>query len=245
MRACCGLGGLSRYRSGLAARGPARRCPCDLGANGSGFTLLEIVIVLAAMGVLLAMLVPRGFTYILDAQRTEAQNAANQIAQAISKFGEDTALLPYKNNTNAVKVGAKEGGDFDCLHGSEGATVTTALDTGGTWTSGSGIGCQEGSSTRDTIENHLIKNTPGGDPAKAYATSGGNAWRGPYLPSVPADPWGNVYLVNVGKGDPAASTRKGVWVISAGPNGDFQTGSDANASGLVTAAGDDIIARVR
>ena len=67
------------------------------------------------------------------------------------------------------------------------------------------MSCQAASTTRDTIDDHLIANTPGAGSTKNYVTAGKNAWRGPYLPSVPVDPWGNPYLINIGKGDPSAA----------------------------------------
>lgn len=215
------------------------------GAADRGFTLLEVVIVLAVFAALAAALVPMGFRYIDDAKKTQAQNDANQLAQAIGQFIKDTGRAPYKNNTATLKIPAKESGDFDCLHGSKGSDWTTVTDatTSDTWTSSGGIQCQSGSATRDTIENQMILNTPGGSGTKAYPTSGISAWKGPYLSSVPVDPWGNKYLVNIGKADPGAS--KAVWVISGGPNGLIETSSDAAVTGTVTPGGDDIIARVK
>jgi hypothetical protein len=75
--------------------------------------------------------------------------------------------------------------------------------------------------------------------------TGRNAWRGPYLLNLPADPWGNTFLVNVAKGDPALSPKKSVFVISAGPNGILETSSDALATSVVTPAGDDVIVRIQ
>lgn len=217
-----------------------------------GFTLMEIIIVLAVVAALAAALAPMAFRYMDDAKKTQAQNDANQIAQAVSKFFQDTGLPPYKNNTDPItpnftpKVPAKQAGDYDCLYGAAGNAPTSATDSGGTWTGGGGgVACQAASTTRDVLANHLISNTPGGSSSKAYVTTGKNAWRGPYLPSIPADPWGNAYLVNIGKADPALSTKKAVWVISAGPNGQIETTSDTAASGTVTAGGDDIIARIQ
>lgn len=210
-----------------------------------GFSLLEIVIVLAVVAALAAALAPMAFRYLDDSRKTQAQNDANQIAQAIGQFIKDTGRPPYKNNTATLKIAAKEAGDFDCLYGLNGNEWSTTTDgtTNDTWTSGGGIQCQSGSSTRDTIENHLILNMPGSSSSKAYTTSTISAWKGPYLSSVPADPWGNKYLVNVGKADPNAN--KAVWVISGGPNGSIETSSDAAVSGTVTPGGDDIIARVK
>ena len=216
--------------------------------KNSGFTLVEIIVVLAVLGALMAAIAPAAFTYINDARRSQATSDAGRIASAVGKFVQDTALLPYKNNTTAVKVNAKQSGDYDCLYGASDTTVTTAIDSSGStsWTGGSGgVACQSGSATRDTIDNHLITNTPGGSGTKAYATTGKNAWRGPYLPNVPSDPWGNAYLVNVGRGDPSAATKKAVWVISPGPNGVLETSSDANRASIVTAGSDDIVARIQ
>lgn len=208
-----------------------------------GFTLMEIVIVLAVIAALSAALAPFAFSYLREAKVTQAQNDANQIASAIGKFLRDTGLPPYKNNTSASKIPAKESADFDCLYGAAGLDHSTATDSTTSWTSGAGVQCQAASTTRDTIGNHLISNTPGGSGTKAYATTGKTAWKGPYLPSIPADPWGNRYLVNIGKADPGAG--KAMWVISAGPNGQLETSSDASATSTISAGGDDIIARVK
>lgn len=209
-----------------------------------GFTLLEIVVVLGVVGALLAMLAPLAFTFILDAQRTQAQNDANRIAEAIGKFLQDVGVPPYKSTTSSPKSQKKESGDFDCLIGNDGFEHTTTTDqTTGSWTSAAGVQCQSGSATRDTLENHLITNTPGGSATKAYGTTGKTAWKGPYLPSIPQDPWGNKYIVNIGKIDP--SVNKAVWVISAGPDGNLETAADANAASSFTAGGDDLIARVK
>jgi prepilin-type N-terminal cleavage/methylation domain-containing protein len=214
-----------------------------------GFTLIEMALVLGVIAAILAALAPAAFTYIRDAQITQAQNDANQIGRAIHTFMEHTALQPYKNGTTTAtpKVSAKEAGvDFECLYG-PGTMFTTTTDatTSDSWTSASpDVQCDSGT-VRDTLENHLITNTPGGSGTKNYVTTGKLAWRGPYLPSVPPDPWGNAFLVNIGKGDPSASPKKAVFVISAGPDGILNTSSDAARNAVVTPSGDDIIARIQ
>ena len=232
-----------------------RRLRCSRAGGGSpvrrsrrrrdGFTLLETVVVLAVVGALVAAIAPATFTYVRDAQRTEAMSDANRIAEALGRFVSDVRIPPYKNNSSASKTQVKESADFDCLAGGGGNDHTTVTDVtaGDSWTSGAGVQCQAGSTTRDTLENHLITNTPGASGTKAYATTGRFAWKGPYLPSVPQDPWGNKYIVNVGKFDPAVA--KATWVLSAGPDGNIDTASDASSTATVAAAGDDIIARVR
>lgn len=211
-----------------------------------GFTMIEMALVLGVIAAILAALAPAAFTYIRDAQITQAQNDANQIGRAVHTFMEHTALQPYKNNTSNPKVSAKQSGDFDCLYGPGNEFSTTNDSTASdSWTSAAGVQCQSGSTTRDTLENHLILNTPAGSGTKAYVTTGKIAWRGPYLPSVPQDPWGNAFLVNIGKGDPAAATKKAVFVISAGPDGLLDTSSDAARNAVVSASGDDILARIQ
>ena len=213
------------------------------GAADHGFTLMEVVIVLAVIAALSAAIAPMAFDYLADAKKTQAQNDANQIAQAVGRFYQDTALPPYKNNTSTSKIAAKESADFDCLYG-PGSDVIAATDPTGTWIAG-GVNCLAASTTRDTIQDFLIANTPGASSSKSYVTTGKNQWRGPYLPSVPLDPWGNPYLVNIGKADPSAATQKAVWVISAGPNGKFETNADLAATSALSASGDDIVARVK
>lgn len=208
-----------------------------------GFTLMEVIVVLAVAAALAAAMAPLAFRYIDDAKKTQAQNDANRIAEGLGKFLQDVAIPPYKNNNSSTKSQVKQSGDFNCLYSLLGNDPTTATDAtaGGSWTSGA-VQCQ-GGATRDTIENHLINNMPGGTSANAYVTTSKIAWKGPYLPSIPADPWGNKFLVNIGKADPGVS--KAVWVISAGPNGNLDTPADASATSSISPSGDDIIARVK
>lgn len=208
----------------------------------SGFTLIEVVVVLAVLGALMAAIAPMAFTYLRDSRVAQAQNDANQIAAAIGNHLRATGVPPYKNTTSADKIPAKESADFDCLVGGQGIGFTSVEDTtaGTSWST-----CYTVSTTDDTIDNHLIANAPGGSGAKLYKITGKTAWKGPYLPSVPSDPWGKPYLVNIKQMDPAAATPKAAWVISAGPNGTLETPFDQNASVSLGPSGDDIIARVK
>jgi general secretion pathway protein G len=52
-------------------------------------------------------------------------------------------------------------------------------------------------------------------------------WKGPYLLSVEADPWGNAYVVNahaIGNG-----IKETAWVLSPGPNGILETPAAGDA----------------
>lgn len=205
-----------------------------------GFTLMEIIVVLAIIAALGAALTPLAFGYLQDARKTQAQHDANQIAAAIGSFLKDTGLPPYKNTTSADKIPAKESADFECLVSATGNGFTSAADSTASWTT-----CYTASSTKDTLENHLIVNAPLGNAAKLYKITGKTAWKGPYLPSIPVDPWGRPFLVNIKQADPAAATPKAAWVISSGPNGTLETAFDQNAGVAISPSGDDIFARIK
>ncbi|MFH1388330.1 MAG: type II secretion system protein GspG, partial [Patescibacteria group bacterium] len=75
----------------------------------------------------------------------------------------------------------------------------------------------------DYIENHLITNEPGYREETQPRAKG--AWNGPYLASLPSDPWGNKYYINVEFLDKESkpSERHKVWILSAGPNETIDT----------------------
>jgi hypothetical protein len=111
--------------------------------------------------------------------------------------------------------------------------------------------------------NQFVANTPNYDtPAETvpagYTKSGpqsGLGWRGAYItPPIGTDPWGKVYLANTSflvvatdstDGDQEGD-RRGGWsrdaiVVSAGPNGLFDTLFGGNANFGITSTGDDLI----
>ena len=63
--------------------------------DNKGFTLLEIIVVLAVLGALAAMLSPVVFRYIDDANRTKTQNDARVIAAAVDQMYKDTGRWPF------------------------------------------------------------------------------------------------------------------------------------------------------
>ena len=217
--------------------------------NQKGFTLLEVIVVLAVLGALAAILAPSVFRYIDDANIAKARQDVNGMAAAINKMYKDTGRwpfyedgdgnLPYESGTDPALLTSNSS---SCS--AVGCSDTTLPDddtTGDTW----GLG-----GIKDSIANHLITNTPLGSAlaAKKYATTGSRAWLGPYLNQVHSlDTWGRSYVINVPNADPSVASASQQWflVISAGPDGQLDTDSNELLTTNTPAVGDAIVSRVR
>jgi len=171
-----------------------------------GFTLIEVIIVLAVISILASMLVPIAVRNIDDARLTAAAKDTQSIATAIVNFHIDARPYWPAYSTNANFTNKNP--DVYILETKDG-NVPTATNNG-YWIS---------SFKHDTLENQLLLNNPD------YPTT---AWKGPYLGTIKEDPWGYRYYVSIGSlwdgswgaagADPAQA-----WVISAGPNGNIDT----------------------
>ena len=207
-----------------------------------GFTLLEIIVVLAVLGALAAMLTPVVFRYIDDANRTRAQNDASAIAAAINQMYKDTGRWPFYAATTGAGPIVWASGDAEILTSND-ACDTGDQDLATCDVTAPAVGSSSGwahTQKADSITNQLIENTP------TYNTNGARAWRGPYLDAIPAlDPWGRSYLVNIRKADPGDTTVEAVFVLSSGANGTIETNGDSLATSNPVVGGDDIVARAK
>ena len=77
-------------------------------------------------------------------------------------------------------------------------------------------------SVTSPFDDHLVEDANG-----CY-----NNWKGPYIATVSADPWGNQYYINAKQ---LQFTTEPVWIISAGPNGSLDTPASSQ-----TIFGDDV-----
>jgi prepilin-type N-terminal cleavage/methylation domain-containing protein len=204
--------------------------------NGqAGFTLLEIIVVLAVLGALAAIMTPVVFRYIDDANVSRAQGDVTSIAAAINKMYKDTGRWPNKavGTSNAAWAVAT---DPSILTSGSGCTSAGTLATCDTTEPGAGTTTWAFTAQGDSLERHLITN------GATYAVTGNKAWKGPYLDNISGtDPWGRSYLVNVA----GISGNSKVIVISAGPDGILQTAWNEALETSAAGAGDDIVARVR
>ena len=193
-----------------------------------GFTLVEVVVVLAVVLLLSAIAVPLVSNYIEDGRRTRATAEVRVIAAAVTNVFKDYGKWPARNNagTDNVLYVLYSGPTLPA------ANPFAAAHTFNTWALDGTHG--------DVLDNQLLANTPKGAAGGAYPTTGEFRWRGPYLAGgMGNDPWNRPYVVNVIAGHSTnAVNYKRVFVLSAGPNGIIDT--SANATTTTDITGDDI-----
>jgi len=183
-----------------------------------GFTLIEMVVVLAVVAILAAILVPTIERNISDAKIARANNEVQVLAAAMASFYKDVGFWPhYKSYSNEDEVNFLVSAD-----GSEGNNTTYDW-----W-----------ATPNDTFENQLISNAPGYE--RCAADTQENCWKGPYIADVKADPWGHKYSSNVSH----YADSYALWVYSAGPNGIAETNPDQTRDGAAL-SNDDIGVRLR
>ena len=199
-----------------------------------GFTLLEVIVVVAIIALLAAILAPQIAKYVTDAKVSKARADVNTIAAAIGDFYKDTGRWPTANNERGTNGTAKTNPGVFVLGSREGTnarghsgSTTQWID----WFGDPSPNYVQG----DTFRNQFVINEPGGNGHRGYPVKEGAerglslndilGWNGPYIKTVPADPWGHRYYCNVvslyyGTG---AYIYDQCWVISAGPNGIIET----------------------
>ncbi|GAB4238250.1 MAG: type II secretion system major pseudopilin GspG [Deltaproteobacteria bacterium] len=184
----------------------------------AGFTLIEVVVVVAVIAILAAVLTPYITKYIDDSKIAKARNETQVIGGALTNFYKDVGLWPNRNPaTGAVTTVLYTGTAIPTSYAN---FVNAGSGTG--WAGASG-----------NLDNNLLVN---GNSGALYPTTTDLRWKGPYASSaLPLDPWGRPYLVNVAATGP-------IWVISAGPNQRINTNTTDNT---VPATADDIGFRVR
>lgn len=204
--------------------------------SSTGFTLIEIIFVLAIVAVLTAIFIPLAVNQLGQADLTRAAADVDAIATALTTFYSDVRQFPTCDSsdcstTNKTLRFLAFGDGTGDLSGSYPA------ETSSNW----GTLSTKDSSTpaRNNAFNHLGQNDPNaaGGPATStdYRT---NKWNGPYMTKFALDPWGRTYIAHVGAiakgGSPVVTDGKG-WIISAGPDNTLNTGATDS-----TISGDDV-----
>jgi general secretion pathway protein G len=192
-----------------------------------GLTLIEIIVVLAALAILAALLIPTVLSLPEQAEEARAGNDARAIGEAIYHLQKNLAKWPVYSSSiggltvpNATLQRLNSAGNAPGISGAPGTADWLIADA-----------------TTDDLDDHLANNRL--RDATQYPVTGEFAWRGSYLAEAPADPWGNRFIVNVRWLQPGASPNV-VWVLSAGPNKIIET-----TFAQPSLAGDDIGFRLR
>jgi len=178
--------------------------------NAAGFTLIEVIVIVAILAILAGILAPMIFSQIDDAKLARAEADCKSISSAILAFRKDLGVWPNHSgagcgeNTQFLRGGGDlPGGLADMAY----QTTATVL-----------------------FSDVLMVDDEGCYNATKY--------RGPYLPVVNTDPWGNAYFLAANNF--VATMTDPVFVLSAGPNGIVETPIFS-----VSPLGDDIGTRIK
>ncbi len=178
-----------------------------------GFTLVEVTVLVAVIGVLVALLSGSAGDLLEQSRQVRAQQDVQRIAEAIAAFYTDNGFYPRTEDVVAGRPGDEEVAAL-----MSDAPVPETTGEAAWWVR----------SRLDLMSEHLTRNGTGYRERAPGQTLG---WAGPYLAgSVREDPWGAAYLVNVLYLDASGATLQSdgtpagaVFVLSAGPNGIVET----------------------
>ena len=198
-----------------------------LSQDKKGFTLIEVIVVIAVVAILAAILTPTITKNIDDSKRARVTNECQVIAASLTSFYKDLGMWPARRNATD---------NYQYLLYGNGNTPSNSGGGSQYWTG------SWGGARQDIFTNQLIANTPNttGTP---YTTTGEFAWRGPYAMEYKADPWNNRYACNA-RYLWEVGANNAAWVLSAGPDGVIDTVVNQNIVNP-TVGGDDIVCRIK
>lgn len=206
----------------------------------SGFTLIELIFVIAIIVVLASIFVPLALDKLGQASRGKADLDLNTLANSLAAIFTDIKHLPacdgadcdpmtgtvndlrilvVKSDTSAVVAADIPANNPACATVNWNAATLSAVPA------------------RNNAFNHLIINNPNADLTEsntAGALGDYAGWKGPYLSKVGLDPWGNRYIIHVGameKGGTRVTPTGRGWILSAGEDGEFNTCPDSSTLG--------------
>lgn len=209
----------------------------------NGFTLLELVLMLAIVAVLASLVAPMAVGMLRDADRARAEADVQQLATALTRFYGDLKRLPACAGDDCSRIGSPNGDLLAFLAVGEGdgglSRWYPAEQPGLTPRWDLRANDHPSRAARNNAFNHLIRNDPNADGVVDGADypRARPGWQGPYVSSLGRDPWGHAYIMAVGalRSSGPRSPGARAWILSAGPNGRIETPADA-----ISLGGDDV-----
>lgn len=198
----------------------------------SGFSLIEVMVAVAAAIILASMLAPITFSWIDEGRAARAQNDAAAVAAAMNRFFQDTTRWPGQveilengSDIRFLTVGDPATATFPAIVGSVGISTATCVNgLSGVVSNQTMFQAAVPSASNSIDILDLLVRPPS---AASYRN-----WKGPYLTvELTSDPWGAVYVINVIPlfcGETVTASVPGGalgfgWVLSGGPNRTLQT----------------------
>lgn len=164
-----------------------------------GFSFIETLLVMAAIGTMALIALPKLSQLWERAKVTTARENVKSLQVALQRMSEDTQRHPGQSVDLLIGPGKRpeHDGDTDTI-----IWGVTGASTG-------------------SLADHLSQNNAG---YTVWNPGQGVGWNGPYLHTIPEDPWGNQFWVGT-QGFPDGS----VIIISGGEDRTIDTAIDATA----------------
>ena len=84
----------------------------DMKKGQPGFTLIELMIVVAIIGIIAMLAIPTYQNYIIRAQIAEGLNLSGPVKSAVAEFHEQTGAFPANNAQAALELPASYSGKY-------------------------------------------------------------------------------------------------------------------------------------
>jgi len=200
-------------------------CKRKIMGRRAGFTLIELILVVAVVAILAAILVPTVFSILDDSAITKGKADVKAVAGAIAKFRDDTGEFPTRHAAGALNS------EVNLLYSGTVAPVV------GDFSPSTGMGsfdCAPASEC-ETFQFPFITNSSA---ANAYSTvaTAKKRWKGPYLSDNTSDEFDSPYIVYVSRLKTTPVTTERAWIVFAGQNKMYET-----TPGSTSAQGDDFV----